>query len=163
MLSPARSAPVARSPESDDPFEGGPLARYRANFASILDEVRTILAPEGLLLTDARALRLVATGPTRPTAIAHRLDLSPAAVTQLLDRLEGRGFVHRAVDPNDRRSTVISLTREGTRTYRRAVGEIRGLVRQISGELGPQGLAAVERGSEELERALLRRRERRPR
>ncbi|EQD73424.1 MarR-family transcriptional regulator, partial [mine drainage metagenome] len=93
-----------------DPFEGGAIGRIKGALASLNLEIRRTLRPHGLLTSDARALRLCMAGPTRPSTIAQGLDISPAAVTQLLDRLEERHLILRTPDPDDRRATVVALT-----------------------------------------------------
>jgi DNA-binding MarR family transcriptional regulator len=45
--------------------------------------------------------------------LAHESLLSTGAMTNRIDRLEERGFVRREVDPKDRRSVLVSLTRSG--------------------------------------------------
>ncbi len=137
-----------------DPFEGGAIGRIKGTVTSLHLEIRKALQPHGLLTSDARALRLCMAGPTRPSTIAQGLDISPAAVTQLLDRLEERRLILRTPDPEDRRATVVSLTPQGVRLYRTAVGEIQKLLSEIDRELGPDGMAVVQRGAEELDRAL---------
>ncbi len=58
--------------------------------------------------TDLNAMEhLIASGPLSPTALADRLELSPAAVTTVIDRLEALGHVHRAPNPADRRGTLV--------------------------------------------------------
>jgi len=153
----------ASSLQQPDPFEGGVIGRIRGTLASLNREIRGALEPHGLLKSDARALRLCAAGPTRPSTIAQELDLSPAAVTQLLDRLEERHLIQRSPDPEDRRATVVSLTPQGSRLYRTVVAEIRGLLNEIARELGPGGMSAVDQGAEQLDRALAQWRRRRGR
>lgn len=46
-------------------------------------------------------------GPQTASAIAAETRLTPAAVTALVDRLAGRGFVRRRPDPNDRRKVMV--------------------------------------------------------
>lgn len=48
-----------------------------------------------------------------PTALARTLMLSPAAMTNRLDRLEKAGLVTRAINPDNRRSMRVSLTDDG--------------------------------------------------
>ncbi|MBM6403563.1 MarR family transcriptional regulator [Phycicoccus sp. CSK15P-2] len=63
----------------------------------------------GLSAVDQRALALVhRTGPVTAGRLAQETGLTPGAVTGLLDRLESRGLVHRAVDPDDRRRVLVS-------------------------------------------------------
>jgi DNA-binding MarR family transcriptional regulator len=48
-----------------------------------------------------------------PTVLARRLMLSPAGVTDRLNRLEAAGLVGRAPDPDDRRGSLVSLSATG--------------------------------------------------
>ncbi len=58
--------------------------------------------------TDLTAMQhLIAAGPMSPTALAERLELSSAAVTSVIDRLESLGHVHRTPNPADRRGTIV--------------------------------------------------------
>ena len=49
----------------------------------------------------------------RPTQLASTLMLSPAGMTNRLDRLEKRGWLERRSDPDDRRSWIVALTAAG--------------------------------------------------
>ncbi len=58
--------------------------------------------------TDLSAMQhLIVAGPLSPTALAERLELSSAAVTTVVDRLEALGHVHRSPNPDDRRGTLV--------------------------------------------------------
>ncbi|MHA6785111.1 MarR family winged helix-turn-helix transcriptional regulator [Pseudonocardia saturnea] len=48
-----------------------------------------------------------------PTVLARSLMLSPAAMTNRLDRLEAAGLVTRELDRDNRRSVRVALTAEG--------------------------------------------------
>jgi DNA-binding MarR family transcriptional regulator len=58
-----------------------------------------------------------------PTVLARMLMLSPAAMTNRLDRLERAGLVERSVDPGNRRSTLVALSAQGRATVDDAVTE----------------------------------------
>ena len=53
---------------------------------------------------------LDAAGPMTPGQLGGRLSMTAGAVTALLDRLEGRGHVERAPNPDDRRSAIVRET-----------------------------------------------------
>nr|WP_246335508.1 MarR family transcriptional regulator [Microcella alkalica] len=58
--------------------------------------------------TDLTAMQhLIVAGSLSPTALAERLDLSSAAVTTVIDRLERLGHVRRTPNPDDRRGTLV--------------------------------------------------------
>src|SRR3712207_7498366 len=48
-----------------------------------------------------------------PSALARTLMLSPAGMTNRIDRLAAAGLVERAADPDDRRSLLVVLTPKG--------------------------------------------------
>jgi DNA-binding MarR family transcriptional regulator len=48
-----------------------------------------------------------------PTALSRLLMLSPAGMTNRVDRLEAAGLVERRPEPNDRRSSLVVLTSAG--------------------------------------------------
>jgi DNA-binding MarR family transcriptional regulator len=49
----------------------------------------------------------------KPSMLARAVMLSPAAMTNRLDRLEAAGLIERQPDPNDRRSAPVALTPAG--------------------------------------------------
>ena len=56
-----------------------------------------------------------------PTALYRELVLSSGAMTNRLDGLERAGLVERQPDPNDRRGTLIELTKKGKAVLDRAL------------------------------------------
>ena len=77
-----------------------------------------------------------------PSALARLLMLTPAGMTNRVDRLEAAGLVERRADPGDRRSTRILLTAEGLATVDAAVTDH---VATEAALLSP--LTAAERGT----------------
>lgn len=77
------------------------------------------------------ALRV--SGPERlsPTQLFRGLMLSSAGMTSRLDRLERRGYVRRAPDPDDRRGVLIELTDEGRAVLDEAVAANTKLEREL--------------------------------
>jgi DNA-binding MarR family transcriptional regulator len=56
----------------------------------------------------------------RELAELMRVRYSQPGLSRLVQRMEADGLVERRVDPDDRRGTVVSLTRAGRARYRRA-------------------------------------------
>jgi DNA-binding MarR family transcriptional regulator len=56
-----------------------------------------------------------------PSALSRALMLSPAGMTNRLDRLESAGLIERRHDPSDRRSTLVVLTAAGRERVDEAV------------------------------------------
>lgn len=73
------------------------------------------LAPLGLTVADARALRIVARScsPLRMSEIARRNRIVPRSATTVIARLEAKGLVVREIDPKDRRSILVVMTDAG--------------------------------------------------
>ena len=57
-----------------------------------------------------------------PTALFSSLMLSSGAMTNRLDRLEKAGYIERQPDPNDRRGTLVTLTKQGLEVIEGVVG-----------------------------------------
>ena len=88
------------------------LAASLQRFGLERDRMRAALARQaGISQTDLDALEhLEADGPLTQRALGDRLALTSGAVTMLVDRLEGAGWVQRRPHPTDRRFTLIELT-----------------------------------------------------
>lgn len=56
-----------------------------------------------------------------PTALYQAAMLSSGAMTNRLDRLQNGGYIRRLPDPNDRRGTLVQLTKEGLQLINEAV------------------------------------------
>jgi MarR family 2-MHQ and catechol resistance regulon transcriptional repressor len=68
----------------------------------------------GLGATDFAVLEaLLHKGPLPVNTLGRKLLLTSGSITAAVDRLEDKGLVSRADDPNDRRVRVVELTREG--------------------------------------------------
>ena len=52
-------------------------------------------------------------GGKRQKALAERLHVNPSSMSEFITRLENDGYVHREVDPTDKRATLIVLSELG--------------------------------------------------
>ena len=71
-----------------------------------------------VLLTFARA------GELPLGKVGERLQVSPASVTNAIDRLEGSGYVRRSPHPTDGRTTLARLTVRGARVVEDATAAL---------------------------------------
>jgi DNA-binding MarR family transcriptional regulator len=97
-------------------------------------EVRDALAAAGSDDTPRNGSYVISASARRSTplsAIIERLGLSKQAAGQLVDNLVARGYLERAVDPDDRRRLVVTLTNRG----RAAAAVIRAAVDRVDAEL----------------------------
>ena len=88
--------------------------------APVLEHLRAEgLRKRRLTRPRARLLRVLADGgPLVMCDISRALDVTPRAVTGLVDGLEADGLVRRVDHPSDRRATIIELTPLGRRLCR---------------------------------------------
>lgn len=68
----------------------------------------------GINQTDGRCLDVIDHhGPLPAGELATAAGLTTGAVTQVIDRLEAKGFVERTPDPEDRRRVLVGVTEKG--------------------------------------------------
>jgi DNA-binding MarR family transcriptional regulator len=103
----------------------------------------------GITQAEAHVLvQLVRRGPISIAALHREFGTKRSTLTNVLDRLEGRGLVRRDLNPKDRRSFTVHLTRTGAsrgRRLARVVDELEAVVRDALDERDVRGVqAAVE-------------------
>lgn len=74
---------------------------------------------------------LRAYGPCPVSELARVFGLKRSTLTSMLDRLEGRGVLTRSVNPDDRRSFLVELSRRGDELAREVSGIVEELERRI--------------------------------
>ena len=94
---------------------------------------------EGHLLSYLRSY-----APCPITEIVRVFGIRPSTMTSILERLDHRGLVTRAPDPDDRRSVRVSLTREGRTVADHIDRLLRDLERRIGEGVGKRDLAGFE-------------------
>jgi MarR family transcriptional regulator, organic hydroperoxide resistance regulator len=111
------------------------LALHRATHAT-LHALTARLAGRGLTASEINVLANLADGRVRSIGdLGSATATKPTTLTSVLDRLAGRDYVTREVDPADRRSFLVSLTPAGRRVARAA--------RSAAADLERTALAAV--------------------
>lgn len=70
---------------------------------------------EGLGIRPFKALliELIARGMQHPKELAEVLDIVPPTISAMLSELESAGYIARALDPEDKRRTLLTLTDSG--------------------------------------------------
>ncbi|QKW24207.1 MarR family transcriptional regulator [Kitasatospora sp. NA04385] len=76
-------------------------------------EYEEAAAARSLTGAQAKVLALLRRGPMPMRHIAQTLSCEPSNITGIVDRLEGRGFVTRESDPQDRRVKLVVATDAG--------------------------------------------------
>jgi DNA-binding MarR family transcriptional regulator len=129
--------PDLRSSVLDDLFDMAPL--FQRLVAEGLER-RRLTQPRIRLL-----MRLADEGPLAMSEVARALDVTPRAVTALVDALERDGFVNRGARQGDRRTTLVTLTARGRRTVRELRTGYARLADRLLGRVSEEDLAATLR------------------
>lgn len=122
--------------------------------ASLLTRLLLRLVDRELSRAEAGMLATLARGPRRITELAETEGLAQPTVTQLADRLQGRGLVSRERDPDDGRVVLVSLTAAGGEALERFRAQYVALLRGYAETLPDAELEALAGASDALERMI---------
>jgi len=87
--------------------------------------------------------QLARRGPTTVGELQREFGHKRSTLTNVLDRLEGRGLVRREVNRDDRRSFVVHPTAAGASAAKRIAAVVDDLERAILARTGDRDLAGV--------------------
>jgi DNA-binding MarR family transcriptional regulator len=87
---------------------------------------------------------LLAFGPQTPTELARRLDLSPAAVSSVLNRLEAAGHASRSRHPSDGRKLVVTASDSSTAAALHLIEPFVAGIARLSADLSPSERGVVQ-------------------
>lgn len=82
---------------------------------------------------------------SRLSVLARGANMTPQAMGELVDELEGLGYVERRPDPTDRRAKLIVLTSRGHECIAAGIATIQGIEERIDEALGAEGHAELRR------------------
>ena len=111
---------------------------------------RRITAASGLGPTDVSAVLFLLTAgaagsQVTPKDLANQLQVSTAAASGLVDRLERAGYVHREPHPTDRRGIIVVLTDEGRQRAESTIGRVYQRLLDLAESLSPEDAGVVLR------------------
>ncbi|WP_028095181.1 MarR family winged helix-turn-helix transcriptional regulator [Pseudodonghicola xiamenensis] len=86
------------------------------------------------------------------TELAMRVGLDGSSLVRLLDLLEGKGFIERRVDSNDRRARRILLSPAGEAEVARIRAQLLRVERMLLADLDDAQIAAIVQGFEGIDR-----------
>jgi len=75
--------------------------------------------------------------------VSERFEITPAAASQLVDKLVQNGFIQREEDPNDRRAKLLNLTDKGRDLIGRGMEERYRWVDELAGKLSAEERAQI--------------------
>jgi DNA-binding MarR family transcriptional regulator len=130
--------------------------RTYAEMLALAEPVRFRLwDSRGLTMTQLRLMfALFQEDGIAVSTLAQRMDISPSAMTGIIDRLRRTKLIRRRADPRDRRVTRIYLTEEGRTLWGAVDAAVRAYVSATVRRLGRDRVEAfIETMSEFLEAA----------
>lgn len=77
--------------------------------------------------------------------LAAILDVSPASVSVMLDRLERSGYISRTTHPTDRRASVVVITDEGEAEVSQTLGPLHQRMLAVASSMPPEDAGAIYR------------------
>lgn len=86
--------------------------------------------------------------------VARSLNVTPAVVTGLIDRLERRGYVRRVASQFDRRRVHIELTTAGEDVRDHAEEQLATRLEKLISTLSPEDISALEDGLRIMDRVI---------
>jgi MarR family multiple antibiotic resistance transcriptional regulator len=127
------------------------LVRYETDLWNTAE--RELQRETGTGLGSLQALRVIArhTPAARVNELSRDLGITIGAASKFVDRLERDGLAARAPHPDDRRSSLITLTQTGERVRSEGEGA---LVRSLERLLGDVDLTAATSALDELQARL---------
>jgi len=94
--------------------------------------------------------------------VSEGFDITPAAASQLVDKLVQSGLIQRVEDPHDRRAKLLNLTDKGRELIQQGIEERYRWVEELAGKLTAEERAQVSealnimtRAAQELEAELV--------
>jgi DNA-binding MarR family transcriptional regulator len=106
------------------------LAMALPQRASALTRIFFARTTADLSRTEVGLLSALSTRPHRVTELAAREGITQPGATQLVNRLEERGWVERRTDPGDGRAVLVALTKDGLEALDRVRAEYRALLHE---------------------------------
>jgi DNA-binding MarR family transcriptional regulator len=137
----------------DHPDEG----EVRAVLRALLDAVGLVEMPRlrlphapGLTMPQFRALRHLREAPRTQSELVELIDLSPAGVSRVVDRLQDLGLVAASRREEDRRIVEVSLTDAGLLALDDVSPLRETMVERAVEGIAPEGRARITRALREL-------------
>jgi DNA-binding MarR family transcriptional regulator len=106
--------------------------------------------------TEANVMQALAERPRRIGDLAAREAVTQPAITLLVNRLQRRGWVERAADPDDGRAVLVKLTRRGDEVFGQLRAEYRALLHEEMATLADEDVETLVEAVEILDRLMHR-------
>ena len=105
---------------------------------------------DSLRPTDGYVFRALADGPRRIVDLAHGLEVTKQAASQIVGDMEARELVRRRPDPTDGRAALVELTAAGRRAFDTARRFHASFEDDLARRLGPRRSTTLRAGLESI-------------
>lgn len=129
-----------------------------SDLATLRDSLARLYEPSGLNEHKFAVLESLAAQhpePSLPSLLADSVGITRSGMTDLLDQLEGKGWIERGRDPENRRTVKIRLTVRGLSVIQQARIHFRSVCRDLLSGLDPQEVRRLGSASAALSRVAL--------
>lgn len=126
------------------PYPQSLAGRLLAAREAVMAPIRPILRAAGMTDQQWRVVRVLseAEGPLDASTVAEAALLHAPSVTRVVRELEDRGLLSRAIDPNDRRRSVIAISEAGEALVRDTAAQTSIMLSRYGEAFGEERLAA---------------------
>lgn len=133
-------AEKTQHPRSSDDVDAVTHAVLTASRLLVAVSARSLAAIEGrVTLPQFRMLVVLSNhGSAKLVVLADRLGVNPSTAMRMIDRLIAAGLADRQTNPENRRETVLQLTREGRRLVDEVTAKRRQEITSIVERLAPE-------------------------
>ena len=132
----------------------GTALRINQLMNAALRGAEVLFAPHGITVGEFDVLAALRRGGTgtvlTPTTLARVAMISPAGMTNRLNRLEAAGLIVRRPDPDDRRGSLVEVTPTGYATADRAVEDLVAVENELFRELSATERQRLDRTLDKL-------------
>ncbi len=117
-----------------------PIALLRAR-ETVMAPVRVMLSQSGISEQKWRVIRVLdEAGPMEQTALAQAACLLLPSLTRMLRSMEDEGLLTRAVDGQDRRKSIVTITKAGHQVLLDHSAESAAIAAELEARFGPEKL-----------------------
>ncbi len=132
----------------------GTTLRLNLLMNAALRSAEALFTPHRITVGEFDVLAALRRGGTdtalTPTTLARVAMISPAGMTNRLDRLESAGLIVRRPDPDDRRGSLVELTADGHATADRAIEDLVAAENELFRELSATERQRLDRTLDKL-------------
>ncbi len=120
-----------------------PIALLRAR-ETVMGPVRDMLATSGVNEQKWRVLRVLdESGPLDQSLLAGKACLQLPSLTRILRAMEDQGLVTRAIDPADRRRSIVTISDSGLQVIEDHAQASREMFARLEAAFGPERMESL--------------------